>query len=253
MTEVSMAMLSRRLDRDNISLALPFTALTLALLNANHEEDGSIELHKSAESRDREGKKDQDPRESPFCLCFHSLCMARSSGKSSVLESVAGKDFLPRGSGIVTRHPLVLQLHRIDEGKEYAEFIHLPKKKFTDLATVRKEIADETDRETSRSKQISTVPIYLSLYSPMNVAFTLDFLLVAKCGIYNFFISLLCLCGFAVVNLTLIDLPGLTKVAIDGQSESIVQDIENMVRSYIEKVITIQILILFSYGDYLTQ
>ncbi|GMP23110.1 hypothetical protein CsSME_00000833 [Camellia sinensis var. sinensis] len=223
MTEVSMAMLSRRLDRDNISLALPFTALTLALLNANHEEDGSAELHKSAESRDREGKKDQDPRESPFCLCFHSLCMARSSGKSSVLESVAGKDFLPRGSGIVTRHPLVLQLHRIDEGKEYAEFIHLPKKKFTDLATVRKEIADETDRETGRSKQISTVPIYLSLYSPN------------------------------VVNLTLIDLPGLTKVAIDGQSESIVQDIENMVRSYIEKVITIQILILFSYGDYLTQ
>ncbi|RHN78061.1 putative dynamin central domain, dynamin, GTPase domain, Dynamin superfamily [Medicago truncatula] len=39
----------------------------------------------------------------------------------------------------------------------------------------------------------------------------------------------------AVVNLTLIDLPGLTKVAVEGQSESIVQDIENMVRSYIEK------------------
>ncbi|CAL5400609.1 unnamed protein product [Camellia sinensis] len=130
------------------------------------------------------------------CLC---------SGKSSVLESVVGKDFLPRGSGIVTRRPLVLQLHRIDEGREYAEFIHLAKKKFTDFAAVRKEIADETDQETGRSKQISTVPIYLSLYSPN------------------------------VVNLTLIDLPGLTKVAIDGQSESIVQDIENMVRSYIEK------------------
>ncbi|CAL5331298.1 unnamed protein product [Camellia sinensis] len=70
---------------------------------------------------------------------------------------------------------------------------------FQKRTTVRKEIADETDRETGRSKQISTVPIYLSLYSPN------------------------------VVNLTLIDLPGLTKVAIDGQSESIVQDIENMV------------------------
>ncbi|XP_075519741.1 phragmoplastin DRP1A [Primulina tabacum] len=129
----------------------------------------------------------------------------QSSGKSSVLESVVGKDFLPRGSGIVTRRPLVLQLHRIDEGREYAEFGHLPRKKFTDFAAVRKEIADETDRETGRSKQISTVPIYLSIYSPN------------------------------VVNLTLIDLPGLTKVAIDGQSESIVMDIENMVRSYIEK------------------
>ncbi|KAE8662456.1 Dynamin-related protein 1E [Hibiscus syriacus] len=108
-------------------------------------------------------------------------------------------------AGIVTRRPLVLQLHRINEGKEYAEFMHLPKKRFTDFAAVRQEISDETDRETGRSKQISTVPIHLSIYSPN------------------------------VVNLTLIDLPGLTKVAIEGQSETIVQDIENMVRSYIEK------------------
>ncbi|PON98006.1 Dynamin superfamily [Trema orientale] len=130
----------------------------------------------------------------------------QSSGKSSVLESVVGKDFLPRGSGIVTRRPLVLQLHRIDEGREYAEFMHLPRKRFTDFAAVRKEISDETDRETGRStKQISSVPIHLSIYSPN------------------------------VVNLTLIDLPGLTKVAVEGQPESIVQDIENMVRSFIEK------------------
>ncbi|KAI3498209.1 hypothetical protein L1887_33978 [Cichorium endivia] len=129
----------------------------------------------------------------------------QSSGKSSVLESIVGKDFLPRGSGIITRRPLVLQLHKIEEGREYAEFAHLPRKWFTDFAAVRKEIADETDRETSRTKQISSVPIYLSIYSPN------------------------------VVNLTLIDLPGLTKVAVEGQSDSIVQDIENMVRSYIEK------------------
>ncbi|KAF5733513.1 DYNAMIN-like 1B isoform 1 [Tripterygium wilfordii] len=131
--------------------------------------------------------------------------MVQSSGKSSVLESIVGKDFLPRGAGIVTRRPLVLQLHRIDEGREYAEFMHLPKKKFTDFAAVRKEISDETDRETGRSKQISSVPIHLSIFSPN------------------------------VVNLTLVDLPGLTKVAVEGQHESIVQDIENMVRSFIEK------------------
>ena len=34
----------------------------------------------------------------------------QSSGKSSVLENIVGKDFLPRGSGIVTRRPLILQL-----------------------------------------------------------------------------------------------------------------------------------------------
>ncbi|PNY03911.1 dynamin-related protein 1c, partial [Trifolium pratense] len=130
----------------------------------------------------------------------------QSSGKSSVLESVVGRDFLPRGSGIVTRRPLVLQLHKTDDGQQdYAEFLHAPRKRYTDFAAVRKEISDETDRITGKSKAISNIPIQLSIYSPN------------------------------VVNLTLIDLPGLTKVAVEGQSESIVQDIENMVRSYVEK------------------
>ncbi|KAL0425464.1 UNVERIFIED_CONTAM: Dynamin-related protein 1E [Sesamum radiatum] len=130
----------------------------------------------------------------------------QSSGKSSVLESIVGRDFLPRGSGIVTRRPLVLQLQQTEEGEqEYAEFGHLPQRRLTDFSLVRKEIQDETDRVTGRTKQISPVPIHLSIYSPN------------------------------VVNLTLIDLPGLTKVAVEGQPESIVQDIENMVRSYVEK------------------
>ncbi|MFS7942451.1 putative dynamin, GTPase region, Dynamin superfamily [Helianthus anomalus] len=130
-----------------------------------------------------------------------------SSGKSSVLESIVGRDFLPRGSGIVTRRPLVLQLHQTDgRQEEYAEFGHLPRRRFTDFSLVRKEIQDETDRITGKTKQISPIPIHLSIYSPK------------------------------VVNLTLIDLPGLTKVAVEGQSESIVEDIENMVRLYVEKV-----------------
>uniref|UniRef100_A0A7C9ATF6 Dynamin-related protein 1E n=1 Tax=Opuntia streptacantha TaxID=393608 RepID=A0A7C9ATF6_OPUST len=130
----------------------------------------------------------------------------QSSGKSSVLESIVGRDFLPRGSGIVTRRPLVLQLHKTEEGsEEYAEFLHLPNRRFTDFALVRKEIQDETDRVTGKTKQISPIPIHLSIYSPN------------------------------VVNLTLIDLPGLTKVAVEGQPESIVKDIEDMVRTYVEK------------------
>uniref|UniRef100_A0A0D9XMP3 Dynamin-type G domain-containing protein n=1 Tax=Leersia perrieri TaxID=77586 RepID=A0A0D9XMP3_9ORYZ len=130
----------------------------------------------------------------------------QSSGKSSVLESIVGRDFLPRGSGIVTRRPLVLQLHKTEDGvQEYAEFLHMPKRRFSDFSLVRKEIQDETDRLTGKTKQISPVPIHLSIYSPH------------------------------VVNLTLIDLPGLTKVAVEGQPESIVQDIENMVRSYVDK------------------
>ncbi|KAL8129836.1 hypothetical protein V2J09_018991 [Rumex salicifolius] len=130
----------------------------------------------------------------------------QSSGKSSVLESIVGRDFLPRGSGIVTRRPLVLQLHKTEQGApEFAEFLHLPNRRFTDFALVRKEIQDETDRLTGKSKQISPVPIQLSIYSPN------------------------------VVNLTMVDLPGLTKVAVEGQPDTIVEDIENMVRSYVDK------------------
>jgi hypothetical protein len=55
----------------------------------------------------------------------------QSSGKSSVLEAVVGRDFLPRGTGIVTRRPLVLQLVKLDDtnAKEWGEFAHKPGKK----------------------------------------------------------------------------------------------------------------------------
>lgn len=36
----------------------------------------------------------------------------------------------------------------------------------THPASVRREISDETDRITGKSKQISNVPIHLSIYSP---------------------------------------------------------------------------------------
>ena len=38
----------------------------------------------------------------------------QSSGKSSVLESIVGLDFLPRGEGVVTRRPLELRLYHIE-------------------------------------------------------------------------------------------------------------------------------------------
>lgn len=56
----------------------------------------------------------------------------QSSGKSSVLEAVVGRDFLPRGTGIVTRRPLELQLETAADpnAQEYGEFGHKPGQKF---------------------------------------------------------------------------------------------------------------------------
>ncbi|RUS79091.1 hypothetical protein EGW08_013144 [Elysia chlorotica] len=128
---------------------------------------------------------------------------SQSAGKSSVLENFVGRDFLPRGSGIVTRRPLVLQL--IYSRTEYAEFVHTKGKKFTDFAMVRKEIEDETDRITGSNKGISNIPINLRVFSPH------------------------------VLNLTLIDLPGMTKVAVGDQPLDIEMQIRSMLLEFITK------------------
>ena len=74
------------------------------------------------------------------------------------------RDFLPRGSGIVTRRPLILQL--MNGPVEYGEFLHCKGKKFMNFDEVRKEIEDETDRVTGSNKGISNIPINLRVYSP---------------------------------------------------------------------------------------
>lgn len=110
---------------------------------------------------------------------------SQSSGKSSVLENIVRKDFLPRGSGIVTRRPLVLQLVTLpssSDSSDYAEFLHRPNKRFYDFGEVRQEIEEDTDRVAGANKGIARQPIQLKIYSKN------------------------------VLNLTLVDLPGLTKV-----------------------------------------
>ncbi|XP_044030180.1 dynamin-1a isoform X5 [Siniperca chuatsi] len=127
----------------------------------------------------------------------------QSAGKSSVLENFVGKDFLPRGSGIVTRRPLVLQL--MNSPTEHAEFLHCKGKKFTDFDEVRQEIEAETDRITGANKGISPVPINLRVYSPH------------------------------VLNLTLVDLPGMTKVPVGDQPVDIEAQIRDMLMQFVTK------------------
>lgn len=123
---------------------------------------------------------------------------SQSSGKSSVLETIVQKDFLPRGNGVVTRRPLILQLVNTHTGissmdetssknADYAEFLHLPHKQFVDFDEVRKEIESETARVAGQNKAISRTPIHLKIFSKN------------------------------VLNLTLVDLPGVTKVYAHSQ------------------------------------
>lgn len=129
---------------------------------------------------------------------------SQSSGKSSVLEALVGRDFLPRGNDICTRRPLVLQLVQSSEPEEWGEFLHLPGKRFYDFSLIRKEIQAETDREAGGNKGLSEKQIRLKIFSP------------------------------TVLNITLVDLPGITKVPVGDQPSDIETKIRNMILSYIK-------------------
>uniref|UniRef100_A0A6Q2YY92 Dynamin-1-like protein n=1 Tax=Esox lucius TaxID=8010 RepID=A0A6Q2YY92_ESOLU len=137
---------------------------------------------------------------------------SQSSGKSSVLESLVGRDFLPRGSGIVTRRPLVLQLVNVpplSERTQQETGMHIFSKEpflcniFTDFQEICKEIEEETERSSGGNKGISPEPIYLKIFSPH------------------------------VLNLTLVDLPGITKVPVGDQPEDIEAQVQQMILSFI--------------------
>ncbi|KAJ0029435.1 hypothetical protein NQD34_004432, partial [Periophthalmus magnuspinnatus] len=135
----------------------------------------------------------------------------QSSGKSSVLESLVGRDILPRGTGIVTRRPLILQLVHIDsddrrktsEENEWGKFLHTKNKIYTNFDEIRHEIEAETERVSGINKGISDEPIHLKIFSPH------------------------------VVNLTLVDLPGITKVPVGDQPKDIEIQIKDLIFKYI--------------------
>eukprot|EP00439_Symbiodinium_sp_Y106_P035632 s557_g4.t1 len=69
----------------------------------------------------------------------------QSVGKSTLLEALVGRAFLPTGSGIVTRRPLILQLVHGSDAAEWGEFGHLPGQRFEDFDEIRAEITRDTD------------------------------------------------------------------------------------------------------------
>ncbi|XP_032913163.1 dynamin-1-like protein isoform X4 [Catharus ustulatus] len=141
----------------------------------------------------------------------------QSSGKSSVLESLVGRDLLPRGTGVVTRRPLILQLVHVspedgrkgagDENEvdaaEWGKFLHTKNKIYTDFDEIRQEIENETERISGNNKGISPEPIHLKIFSSN------------------------------VVNLTLVDLPGMTKVPVGDQPKDIELQIRELILQFI--------------------
>lgn len=83
--------------------------------------------------------------------------------------------------------------------------MHCKDKKFTDFDGIRAEIENVTNMEAGTNKGMSNIPINLRIYSPN------------------------------VLDLTLIDLPGIPKVAIGDQPADIEEQVRKMTLEYIEE------------------
>uniref|UniRef100_A0A3P9Q3D3 Interferon-induced GTP-binding protein Mx n=1 Tax=Poecilia reticulata TaxID=8081 RepID=A0A3P9Q3D3_POERE len=147
----------------------------------------------------------------------------QSSGKTSVLEALSGV-VLPRGSGIITRCPLELKMKRRKEGQDwygkisYQEF----EEELNDPAIVEKIIREAQDEMAGVGVGICDDLITLEIASP------------------------------DVPDLTLIDLPGIARVAVKGQPENITDQIKRLIDKFIRKQETIILVVVPSNVDIAT-
>lgn len=131
----------------------------------------------------------------------------QSYGKSSVLESLAGIE-LPRGQGMCTRVPLIMRLqHDLTPTPiltlEYRNKSGKSVRTKTDETNVAKSIESATTEIAGSGKEISDTPLTL---------------VVKKNG---------------VPDLTMVDLPGITRVAGPGQPDNIYEQINDIIMKYI--------------------
>ncbi|XP_058226127.1 dynamin-related protein 4C-like [Rhododendron vialii] len=145
----------------------------------------------------------------------------QSSGKSSVLESLAGIS-LPRGQGICTRVPLIMRLQHHQNPQPELHLEYHGKIVPTGETHVAEAIVLATDEIAGNEKGISNVPLTL---------------VVKKKG---------------VPDLTMVDLPGITRVPVHGQPEDIYEQISEIIMEYIKPEESIILNVLSATVDFPT-
>nr|XP_014030091.1 unnamed protein product [Salmo salar] len=138
----------------------------------------------------------------------------QSSGKSSVLETLSGVA-LPRGTGIVTRCPLLLQLCKDRTVKWEAVISYRDKvNEFDEPSEVVRYVEQAQSALAGKGVGICEDLITLKITSSM------------------------------VCDLSLIDLPGITRVAVKGQPDDIGAQIKNLISKFIKNKRTIILVVV---------
>ncbi|KAK4486458.1 hypothetical protein RD792_009138 [Penstemon davidsonii] len=145
----------------------------------------------------------------------------QSSGKSSVIESLAGIS-LPRGQGICTRVPLIIRLQNHPDPQPQIFLQFNGKTVPTDEGQISDAISKATEEVAGKGKGISNTPLTL---------------VVKKKG---------------VPDLTMVDLPGITRVAILDQPEDIYEQVSQMIMEFISPQESIILNVLSAGVDFTT-
>uniref|UniRef100_A0A0C9S6J8 TSA: Wollemia nobilis Ref_Wollemi_Transcript_14676_2408 transcribed RNA sequence n=1 Tax=Wollemia nobilis TaxID=56998 RepID=A0A0C9S6J8_9CONI len=146
----------------------------------------------------------------------------QSSGKSSVLESLAGIK-LPRGQGICTRVPLIMRLQSCaDQSQTEISIEFNGIKQIIHEQEITSKIELATQAIAGQHKGISYSPIILH---------------IKKVG---------------TPDLTMVDLPGITRVPVGGQPADIHEQISDIIKHYISPKESIILNVLAANVDFPT-
>ncbi|XP_043084713.1 interferon-induced GTP-binding protein Mx3-like isoform X2 [Puntigrus tetrazona] len=165
----------------------------------------------------------------------------QSSGKSSVLEALSGIA-LPRGSGIVTRCPLELRLKKVP-GVKWKAVLTYDKKLNESVTFLAGPIKPSKLANGKLSQSENKIEFADPSLIEAQVEAAQNELAGKGVGICEELITLEIMSP-EVCDLTLIDLPGIARVPVEGQPEDIGKQIKRLILKYIKKQETINLVVV---------
>jgi interferon-induced GTP-binding protein Mx len=142
----------------------------------------------------------------------------QSSGKSSVLNLLAGDVIFPSGAGLVTRCPIRLVMRKARAGEKWSAFvstsISAKKNEAPDVEGLYQLIGLATQSLCQGASNFSTETVIVDLVSP------------------------------DACDLTVVDLPGIIRTVTSGQNASVIEDVNKLITTYLADKRTIILAVI---------
>ena len=157
----------------------------------------------------------------------------QSSGKSSVLEAISGIPF-PRGSGLVTKCATELRMKKAPPGAPWSANIKLS------WTQAQPKAAGEVETYEEIGEKIEALTEALLLARGGTATFEAEHSIVID------------LIAPSVPDLTVIDLPGIVRTQVKGQTGDVMKDVDRLLDRYLKQERTIILCVIPSNVDIAT-